>query len=51
MKDEVFMYRKVQELGVKHQQDEKIPHNFLRLPANSQDIHICQVTILAEPYQ
>jgi hypothetical protein len=45
------MYRKVHELGVKHQQDEKIPPNFLRLPANSQDIHICQVTILAEPYQ
>ena len=51
MKGEVFMYRKVQELRLKHQHGRKIPHSFPRLPPNPQDIHICQLTTLAEPYQ
>ena len=49
MKDEVFMYSNAQESGFKHQQDRKIPPNFLRLAHTSQDIHICQLSILAEP--
>lgn len=51
MKDPVFMYSNVQESRFKHQPARKIPHNFLRLAPNSQDIHICQLSILAEPYK
>jgi hypothetical protein len=45
------MYRNVQESRFKHQQARKIPPNFLHLAPNSQDIYICQLSILAEPYK